>query len=161
MKRWWLVKTKAMREGEKKKTSHLYFCLRKKLQFQFSLHHIKLLHSKTLTLSVIIALRKLLTTNTTLTMVWQSYLVHSSISKEKGWVIQGNGGGRVHIVMLIAMEEVNELLTDLSSSQWSVHAGWVVQRGLGNQKTQSNNLLSSSFCLKNTPLPMAHVEPCI
>lgn len=59
------------------------------------------------------------------------YLVHPGIGEEQSGVIKRNGGRRVDVLVIIAAKEVDELLTDLCSSQWRVHAGCVFLRGLG------------------------------
>lgn len=58
------------------------------------------------------------------------YLVHPGIGEEQSGVIKRNGGRRVDVLVLMAAKEVDELLTDLCSSQGRVHAGWVFLRGL-------------------------------
>lgn len=51
----------------------------------------------------------------------RTYLIHTSISKEQCGVIQGDCGGRVHIGMLVFLEEVNKSLPDLASCQRRFH----------------------------------------
>ncbi len=58
------------------------------------------------------------------------YLVHPGIGEEQSGVIKRNGGRRVDVLVLMAAKEVDELLTDLCSSEGRVHAGSVVLRGL-------------------------------
>lgn len=61
-----------------------------------------------------------------------SYLVHASISEKQRGVVQGDGGRRVDVLVLIATEEVNELLTDLSCTQRGVHSDsalWTKHKG--------------------------------
>lgn len=45
----------------------------------------------------------------------ESYLIHTSIGKEQRGVIQGDCRRRVHICMLVFLEEVNKPLPDLAS----------------------------------------------
>lgn len=45
------------------------------------------------------------------------YLVHPGIGEEQSGVIKRNGGRRVDVLVLMAAKEVDELLTDLCSSQ--------------------------------------------
>lgn len=46
-----------------------------------------------------------------------TYLVHASIGEEQRGVVQRDGGRRVNVLMFIAAEEVNELLSNLSCAQ--------------------------------------------
>lgn len=52
---------------------------------------------------------------------WESYLIHTSISKEQRGVIQGDCRRRVHIGMLVFLEEVNKPLPDLASCERDFH----------------------------------------
>lgn len=54
--------------------------------------------------------------------VKRSYLVHACVSEEQRGVVQRDGGRRVHVHMLVADEEVDELLANLSCSQSGVHS---------------------------------------
>lgn len=51
----------------------------------------------------------------------ESYLIHTSISKEQRGVIQGDCRRRVHIGMLVFLEEVNKPLPDLASCERGFH----------------------------------------
>lgn len=52
---------------------------------------------------------------------WKSHLIHASIGKEQRGVIQGDCRRRVHISVLVFLEEVNEPLPDLAGSEWGLH----------------------------------------
>jgi len=61
----------------------------------------------------------------------ESYLVHASISKQQCGVIQGDGGGGVHVGVLVFLEEVNEALPDLARCQRGFHPGAVGPKQAG------------------------------
>lgn len=50
-----------------------------------------------------------------------SYLIHAGVGEKQRGIIQRDGGRRVDVRVLIATEEVNELLADLSAGQRGVH----------------------------------------
>ena len=50
------------------------------------------------------------------------YLVHAGVGKQQSGVIHGHHSRRVDILVLMATEEVDELLTDLSCTQQRVHS---------------------------------------
>lgn len=52
-----------------------------------------------------------------------SYLVHARVGEEQRGVLQRDGGRRVHVAVLVADEEVDELLANLSCSQRGIHSG--------------------------------------
>lgn len=52
-----------------------------------------------------------------------SYLVHARVGEEQRGVVQRDGGRRVHVAVLVADEEVDELLANLSCSQRGIHPG--------------------------------------
>lgn len=55
--------------------------------------------------------------------VWRetAYLVHAGVGEQQCGVVQRDGGRGVDILVLVAVEKVDELLTDLSCAQRRVH----------------------------------------
>lgn len=51
-----------------------------------------------------------------------AYLVHAGVGKKQRGVVQRDGGRRVDVLVLIAAEEVDELLADLRCTQRGVHS---------------------------------------
>lgn len=74
---------------------------------------------------------------------WTVYLVHAGIGEKQRGIVQWDGSWRVDVRVLMATEEVNELLADLSCSQRGVHsesALWTNIHKKGFWVTDSDNM---------------------